>query len=148
MTEPIATDSPFTPAELGSLKILAGMIIPASPEHGIPGANDEVIFADIARSARDNEDAIHAAIAFAEGQQQPPTLKLEDSTPQLEGRMEMAAVVALVVQCYYRDDRVMASLGMEPRAPFPQGFSLEQSDWEMLEPVAQRGQLWRDPDSG
>ena len=56
----------------------------------------------------------------------------------------MAAIVTLVMQCYYRDDRVMRAIGMEPRAPFPLGFELEQGDWEMLEPVQRRGKIWRD----
>jgi len=52
--------------------------------------------------------------------------------------------VSLVMQCYYRDDRVMESLGMEPRPPFPEGFEVEEGDWSMLEPVQRRGKIWRD----
>ena len=38
--------------------------------------------------------------------------------------------------CYYRDDRVMVSLGLEARPPFPKGHVLEQGDWSLLRPGA------------
>ena len=44
----------------------------------------------------------------------------------------------------YRDDRVLRSLGMEPRPPFPKGFEVEQGDWSLLEPVKRRGKLYRE----
>ena len=50
----------------------------------------------------------------------------------------------IVLQCYYRDDRVMISLGMEPRAPFPKGHDLPQGDWALLDPVRKRGKIWRE----
>ena len=40
-----------------------------------------------------------------------------------------------MLQCYYRDDRVLRSLGLELRAPFPKGYTLEQGDWSLLDPV-------------
>jgi hypothetical protein len=59
------------------------------------------------------------------------------------------AVVALsraVLQCYYRDDRVLIALGLEPRPPFPKGHVLEQGDWSLLDAVRGRGRMWRDVD--
>jgi hypothetical protein len=35
------------------------------------------------------------------------------------------------------------SLGMEPRAPFPKGFEVEQGDWSLLDPVRARPKLYR-----
>jgi len=48
-----------------------------------------------------------------------------------------------VLQCYYRDDRVLHSLGLELRPPFPKGYGLEQGDWSLLEPVKARAPMWR-----
>jgi hypothetical protein len=42
------------------------------------------------------------------------------------------------------DDRVMRSLGMEPRPPFPEGFEMGQGDWSLLDPVRARAKLYRD----
>jgi len=48
-----------------------------------------------------------------------------------------------ILLCYYRDDRVMRSLGIEPRPPFPGGFAVEQGDWSLLDPVKARAPFWR-----
>jgi hypothetical protein len=50
----------------------------------------------------------------------------------------------IVLQCYYRDDRVMRSLGMEARPPFPKGFEVEQGDWSLLDPVRAMPPLYRE----
>ena len=39
------------------------------------------------------------------------------------GGAAAATLVRVVLQCYYRDDRVLRSLGLELRAPFPQGYT-------------------------
>ena len=63
------------------------------------------------------------------------------------GRSRFAGVgtlVTIMVQCYYRDDRVMRSLGMAPRSPYPDGFDIPQGDWSLLEPVRQRGKIYKE----
>ena len=50
----------------------------------------------------------------------------------------------VILQCYYRDDRVLQSLGLEARPPFPRGYTLEQGDWSLLDAVRARAKLWRD----
>ena len=55
-----------------------------------------------------------------------------------------ATLGRVILQCYYRDDRVLRSLGHEPRAPFPLGRVLEQGDWSLLDAVRGRPNLWRD----
>ncbi|MEL0323231.1 MAG: hypothetical protein VXA00_02580, partial [Rhodospirillales bacterium] len=52
----------------------------------------------------------------------------------------------IVVQCYYRDDRVMTSLGMELRAPHPKGYEVATGDWSLLEPVRRRQSFYRPTD--
>ena len=49
-----------------------------------------------------------------------------------------ATLVRVVLQCYYRDDRVLRSLGIELRAPFPKGHVLPDGDWSLLDPVKAR----------
>jgi hypothetical protein len=48
-----------------------------------------------------------------------------------------------VLQCYYRDDRVLRSLGIELRPPFPLGHVLPDGDWSLLEPVKARPPMLR-----
>jgi hypothetical protein len=59
------------------------------------------------------------------------------------GGAPAAALTRVVLQCYYRDDRVLRSLGHELRAPFPKGYTLEQGDWSLLDPVKKRPSMWR-----
>ena len=40
-------------------------------------------------------------------------------------------------------DRVLRSLGLELRPPFPKGYTLEQGDWSLLDPVKARPSMWR-----
>ncbi len=140
MSNTIVSDHPFTPEEQERLRVLAGLIVPASAEYNVPGADEEPVFADILQSAVAQQAEIKAALAFAGNLDGP----LEDNVPLLQTSEVVAPVVVLVMQCYYRADAVLVSLGMEPRPPYPQGYEVEQGDWSMLETVQQRGKIWRD----
>ena len=59
------------------------------------------------------------------------------------GGAPLAALVRVVLLCYYRDDRVMRSLGQEVRPPFPMGHVVEQGDWSLLDPVRARPPMYR-----
>ena len=54
-------------------------------------------------------------------------------------------IEAVTARCYYRDDRVMASIGIEVRPPFPEGYAVEEGDLSLLDPVRARGPIWRAP---
>lgn len=54
-------------------------------------------------------------------------------------------LVSLILQCCYRDDRIMRSLGMEVRPPFPDGYEVEAGDWSLLDPVRRRAPFYRQP---
>ena len=60
-----------------------------------------------------------------------------------EGGVTLAALTRVILLCYYRDDRVMRSLGQEPRPPFPRGHVVEQGDWSLLDPVRKRSPMYR-----
>jgi hypothetical protein len=60
------------------------------------------------------------------------------------GSKQVTTLGRVILQCYYRDDRVVRSLGLEPRPPFPKGHTLEQGDWSLLDVVRTRPKLWRD----
>lgn len=143
----------LTPTEWGDLRRLAGLMVPASAEYGMPGADDEAIFADIVRSLGRDRSAVQMALVMlreiaggdfasldeTKGEAAIMTLLSRD-TPV------MAALGRAVLQCYYRDDRVMRALGLEPRPPFPKGRVLEQGDWSLLDAVRGRPRMWRDVD--
>ena len=125
------------------MRAIAGIMIPASDEFGVPGADDATIFADILATARPSAQTVSAALRgldelandrfcdLAASEQRAVAERFRTAGSPLVG-----ALVALVVQCYYRDDRVMRSLDMEPRPPFPRGYELADGDWSLLDPVA------------
>jgi len=59
------------------------------------------------------------------------------------GGAAVATLTRVILQCYYRDDRVVRSLGLEPRPPYPKGHELEEGDWSLLDPVRARAPMWR-----
>ena len=142
----------LTEAEVADLRCLAGMIIPASAKYGVPGADDKAIIADVVASIGRDFGDVHAMLtrlrtlaggAFAD---LDPARRAEVATKlRAEGGRPVSVVTRIVLLCYYRDDRVMASLGLEPRAPFPKGHVVEQGDWSLLDPVRARPPLWRRP---
>ena len=144
------TDQTLTDAEAADLRCIAAMIVPASAKYGVPGADDDVIFADMLKSlGRDFAD-IRAALATAQRFAGGPVSALDvagrdalGARLRAEGGNPVTVLTRLVLLCYYRDDRVMISLGLEPRAPFPKGHVLEQGDWSLLDPVKARAPFWR-----
>ncbi len=148
---PIATDLPLTANERDVLRRLAGIMIPASAEYGVPGADDERIFADIlataARSASTASILVRELDALAGASFTALTAADEHAVAErfrASGSELVAFFVALVAQCYYRDDRVMRSLDMEPRPPFPRGFELDDGEYSLLDPVRARPKLYRE----
>jgi hypothetical protein len=55
-----------------------------------------------------------------------------------QGGAAVATLTRVVLQCYYRDDRVVRSLGLERRPPYPKGHVLEDGDWSLLDLVRAR----------
>jgi hypothetical protein len=144
-------EASVTQAEVRDLRRIAGIMIPASEEHGVPGANDPTIFDDILSSlGRDLGDVrigLQELTALAGGAfADLDAVRAEAVTEAFyaSGSPASAVLGRVILQCYYRDDRVLISLGLEPRAPFPKGHTLEPGDWSLLDAVRGRTQLWRD----
>lgn len=134
------TQAELSPGELRELHRIADVLIPASEEYGVPGAGDPAIFADIVKSiGRDMAD-LRRALAKLEGK--GPDAVMQAMQPPCSD--VSLALGRVILQCYYRDDRVLHALGVEPRPPFPKGHELEQGDWTLLDPVRRRAPFWRD----
>ena len=143
-------DPVLTADETRSLRLVAGTMIPASAAYGVPGADDDVIFRDIVESIGPDAALVKQALrtldalaggVFADlgaGQRMTAAAALREA-----GGEPLAALTRVVAQCYYRDDRIMRSLGMEVRPAFPKGFEVEQGDWSLLDPVRARAPFYR-----
>jgi len=142
----MSADNQLTPRQRDDLRIIAGMIIPASDEYKVPGADDAAIQADILATLGRDTRLVAAALDHLARLAGMPFADLEpaarDAVAQefrKHGGAAAATLVRVVLQCYYRDDRVLRSLGLELRAPFPKGYVLPDGDWSLLDPVKARG---------
>jgi hypothetical protein len=143
-------DQNLTEAEIADLRCLAGMIIPPSEQYGVPGADDDTIFSDIVNSIGRDRDDVRTALATLRTLAGGPFAALDAAHRgevavmlRAEGGAPVGVLSRIVLLCYYRDDRVMVSLGLEARPPFPKGHVLEQGDWSLLHPVRARKPFWR-----
>jgi hypothetical protein len=144
------SNNQLTASQRDDLRTIAGMIIPASEEYGVPGADDDAIQADIITTLGRDAAAVRSALDHLgrlAGQPLAMLGSFERDTVVAEfrttGGVAAATLSRVILQCYYRDDRVLKSLNLEPRAPFPRGHQLEQGDWSLLDAVKTRAPMWR-----
>lgn len=137
-------DAGLSPAQSRTLHRLAGIMIPADAGYGVPAANDDRIFADIVGSlGRDRAAVVVLLDGLGPDFADLPDAQAEAAATRLLAG-NPAALCRAVLQCYYRDDRVLRALNIDPRAPFPLGNIVPQGDWSLLDPVKQRAPFWRD----
>lgn len=146
----MSEDSSLTSAQRAALQALAGIIVPADAELDVPGADDPAIEADMLATLGRDAGLVRAALealarlaggAFADlepGRREAIALEW-----RARGGEAAAVLTRVVLQCYYRDDRVLRSLGLEPRPPYPLGHVLEDGDWSLLDAVRARPPFWR-----
>lgn len=147
---PLTETGPFSPAGHALLRALAGAALPADAGFGVPGADDPQILAaavallapraaEIERALRHLDDLAEGGFAAA-----PPATRVAVAERALRARAPgFPILMTLLLQAYYQDDRVMQSLGMELRPPFPQGYEVPEGDWSLLDPVRARPPFWR-----
>ena len=135
----------LTSAQRDDLRTIAAMIVPASDEYKVPGADDATIQADMLATLGRDTALVREGLDHLARLAGKPLADLEPSRRdavaqefRASGGAAAATLVRVVLQCYYRDDRVLRSLGLETRAPFPKGYALEQGDWSVLDPVKAR----------
>ncbi|MCY3820273.1 MAG: gluconate 2-dehydrogenase subunit 3 family protein [Gammaproteobacteria bacterium] len=153
MPDVIASDSPYSITERDVLRRVAGILIPASEEYGVPGADDEAIFARILGLASERAESIRTVMEalqtrakerhdanFLElnGAQQTALLR-DGETSRFLGQMIRCAATA-----YYEDGRVLQSIDLKSTPPFPGGHEVEQGGWSLLDPVKARAPFYRE----
>jgi len=144
------SETPLTPAQRDDLRSVAAMMIPASAEYNVPGADDAAIQADIVATMGRDTDAVRVALDHLARLAGQPLARLDESGREAVARefratggAAAATLSRVILQCYYRDDRVLRSLNLELRPPFPKGYDMEQGDWSLLDPVKARPATWR-----
>jgi len=135
----------LTSAQRDDLRVIAGMMIPESSEYKVPGADDAAIQGDILATLGRDTKMVSAALDHIARLAGKPLAALDDAKRwalvtefRASGGALAATLARVILQCYYRDDRVLRSLGLELRAPFPRGHVLPDGDWSLLDPVKAR----------
>jgi hypothetical protein len=142
----MSADNQLTRRQRDDLRAIAAMIIPASDEYKVPGADDPAIQADMLATLGRDTKLVVVALDHLARLAGAPLADLEPAVRaavaqqfRTSGGVAAATLVRVVLQCYYRDDRVLGSLGLELRAPFPKGHVLPDGDWSLLDTVKARG---------
>ena len=137
--------SELTQAQRDDLRTVAAMIIPASDEYKVPGADDPAIQADMLKTLGRDAALVAQALDQLARLAGKPLAEVDPAKRDViahefraTGGVAAATLVRVVLQWYYRDDRVLRSLGLELRAPFPKGYVLPDGDWSILDPVKAR----------
>ena len=136
----------LTTAQRDDLRVIAGLMIPESDEYKVPGADDAAIQGDILATLGRDTKMVSAALDHIAKLAGKSLAELDDAKRdavvtefRTSGGAPAATLARVILQCYYRDDRVLRSLGLELRAPFPKGHVLPEGDWSLLDPVRARG---------
>lgn len=139
-----------------TLSTLLSALLPANQEFGTPSGDDPSIVEDILRTLRpaSNELVMEGLGDLRKSSQERFGTPFEECSDEQRVTLfnEMSrrnanfyrTLSSVLLQCYYRNDDVMRSLDMEPRPPFPEGYEIPKGDLSLLDPVRQRGKIWRD----
>jgi hypothetical protein len=152
--EVIQTDHPLNGTQKNTLDALLKLIIPASEDEKMPSAAEVGFLEYLVHAEPDfiprlklSLDAIMDAAKPAHDKpfseiDEPEQEILVNQLRRSQGKF-FDWLTNLVFICYYQHDRVMVGIGLEPRPPFPKGNQVDDGDLSLLEPVSQRGRIWR-----
>lgn len=140
--------------ELQLLKQLARYLIPADPEKGLPGADAPEIFGRFVARVEERAERLLPILQsqFAAVMERPEMLVDEEfaafcspwvSAWPAESNTFLARTVPLLLQSYYEDFSVQQLYERRPGAPFPEGYTVVQGDWSLLDQVREQPLLYR-----
>tara|TARA_Y100000588_G_scaffold286222_1_gene304038 strand:- start:28 stop:507 length:480 start_codon:yes stop_codon:yes gene_type:complete len=136
------------------LDVVLNLIIPPSEDGRLPGAAEYDVWGYICRVAGSHSKTIRDELDRLEQRAYErfgkPLDALEYSVAQsfvdelraLEPEF-LADLARQTVSFYYQQDRVLEAIGVEARAPYPQGFEVISGDLSLLDPVRRRGTIYR-----
>lgn len=146
----LTADAPHIQDLRGILACIAGHMIPRDAGLGMPGADDPAIVQVMVDSVnRDRallvsslsaiEACVGGSLHAMEATEQAAALAiLRTDRPDL-----FAVIEGVVSRAYYRDDRVLRALTVPVRPPFPEGYEIDPSDWDLLAPVRNMPERYR-----
>jgi hypothetical protein len=133
-------------------------IIPPSPDGRFPGAGALGVAEHVEQALQKTPDlgppiqqglSALEALAAGRGAGSFAALSAQDRSTVLDeiATREAAFLPTLVFLAYagyYRSERVVEALGIEPRPPHPKGYDMEPNDLTLLDDVRRRPKMYRE----
>lgn len=155
---PVRLDMParaFSTSQRSALDALMDLMIPESRDGNMPAAASLGLYddlMDLPSAVRTHfERGLDALNASAANTQSKPFAELErddaSALVELMRRDDAAFISAFTLHTtarYLQNASVMEALGLEARPNWPEGHEVAEGDWGLLEPVRQRGRIWRE----
>lgn len=152
MTENLIAAEKLNPSHRPVLQALLDTMIPANQELSAPSGGTEEIVDDVVATLTGNSVELVTSFLDKLTTLEGGSFAELDASSRWQQFKELErtdghairVLGGILLQCYYRNDAVLQSLGMDARSPFPQGNEVGQGDWSLLEPVKRRGKLYRE----
>jgi len=154
-----APATPLTPGQRRTLAAVLDAIVPPSPGRGLPGAGElgvgdaveanlrehpalrEPLLDGLARlDARAADGGSHAFAELDAAARRAALDAVSAALPAFLGPLVLQTYMA-----YYRHPRVLEALGLEARAPWPEGYAVPPTDFSLLDPVRRKTPFYREP---
>jgi len=147
------TVEPLSPDERAALTLVLDAIVPATPDGRLAGAGTIGVTAHVEGVLRTLPDlramvveGLRELAANARRRFHRPFTAL--TTTERDALVAEQGFVFVITPHayvgYYQHERVLAALGLEPRAPHPRGHRIPPSDPGLLDPVRRRGTRYRE----
>jgi hypothetical protein len=142
-------------AHQAALRRLFDLIVPASDDGRLPSAatvgvpafideREPALWATVSRDLQ-RLDALARAAHGADFDALPPAQAAALVDAQRAAQPGFLSDLALAtVTCYYQQPAVLTAMNLEPRPPYPQGYSVIAGDLRLLEPVRRSGKRYRE----
>ena len=141
-------------AEKQALSCVLDEIIPQSADGRFPGAGELGLASYLSEKAPDLIPLIRPGLArldelaTARGVSEFASLPVEERRRVLDELAThdpgfLPGLLFHTYAGYYQQAPVLEALGLEPRPPFPLGHEVEPNDLSLLDPVRERGALFR-----
>ena len=142
--------TPLRDDDRSTLASLLDALLPPSGDGRLPGAGELGLAAWVEERAREGSAlerflgsplaalAARGLAALAPEEKLAAAKELERTQPDA-----FRELLAVTYGGYYQHPRVVAALGLEPRPPFPKGYTVAPSDLSLLDPVRRRAPFFR-----
>ena len=146
-TEILASDQVFNESERHIIAAIAEATIGKDESRHLPGASDPQVLAIILDKASQFEARLKEGIEVIRSEMELLDVASEEILEKIGGSPRLRSfsriLLIVIMQSYYQDPRVLDSLGLVSRPPFPLGHEVPAGDWSLLDPVKKRDPFYR-----